>query len=169
MPAVAPCDESFNVSTISRSAAARTGSSPNTTATDAATAAVKASTHPSTRNGSDRLMSWKLITVLNPATIHTASSAARAAAAATSNTVSPPRSLAIRQRPAPSAMRTASSFRRPAETASSRFATFAHAMSRTKPTAQSRRGMIDREYAANRADISVALALHPGSGFGSVR
>ena len=42
-----------------------------------------------------------------------------------------------RQRPAPSAARTASSFSRPAERASCRLATLAQAMSRTQPTAPS--------------------------------
>ena len=68
----------------------------------------------------------------------------------------------MRQRPAPSATRTASSRRRPVARINSKFATFAHAISSTKPTAPSATSSVGRAWRTS-ASCSV-IALKPAVG-----
>ena len=167
-PVVTPCVESLSASTTSMLPAVRTGTSPNSRTTAAASATVNARTQRSTRNGSSRFTSWKLTMPLSAATPQTARRIASVAPAATMSSVSPPRSRAICHRLAPSAWRTASSRRRPADTASSRFATFAHAISSTSATAHSSATSTGLGPAARRADKGHTVVLQPLSGTGRI-
>ena len=127
-----PC--SFSASFGSTRVARNAGTVPNRITVPIATAAVK----PSTRQSSERsrktvlrlVESWRTSRALP----HMAKASPSEAPIADSTRLSDRNWRASRQRDAPSATRTLSSWRRAVARASSRLAMFAHAMSSTSPT-----------------------------------
>ena len=111
------------------------GISPNTTPVNTATSSVKTSTRQSGLTARPRSMGsggcTRAMTPESPA----ASGSAIAPPSSASSTLSVSSCRTIRDRSAPNAARSAISRRRPAARASMRFARFAHATTRTRPTA----------------------------------
>ena len=110
------------------------GTTPNSRLAATEATSVKASTRPSIPISAAR-GSPSGASATNAATPQRASTRPAPADTAASSRLSVINCATIRPRPAPSAARTASSLARPVARAISRFATFAHAINNTRPTA----------------------------------
>ena len=128
---------SFSVSFSSARDAWIAGAIPNSTPVTSDTSAVNAATRPSTPTSRRRGM-LSGADATSASTPQNASSRPTAPPASAMSTLSVSSCWTIRPRLAPSAVRSAISLRRDAARASSRFATLAHAISSTRPTAPSR-------------------------------
>ncbi|HOK45708.1 MAG TPA: hypothetical protein PLK67_07245, partial [Bryobacteraceae bacterium] len=132
------------------------GTSPNSTPVSSETSSVKPSTVRSMLRPPAAIEAGTRRT--NPEKLHHASRTPSAPPAAASNTLSVRSCTIMSRREAPSAARSAISFFRSAARASSRLATFTHAISSTTQTAPSSIAMVRRESPERRSRRLSTLA-----------
>ncbi len=137
---IAPRAVSFNVSATSGRALSHAGARPKSTvvAIEIPTARTRIRTSSSPERPRAEFSRYDGASVISPLMPHDATMTPSAPPASASTALSVSSWRMTRQRPAPSALRTAISLARAVPRASSRFATLAHAINSTKTTAPTR-------------------------------